>query len=573
MEKLNSLTFNCPVCLDLLEDPVAIPCGHSYCMSCITDHWNQEDQKRVYSCPKCRQTFSPRPALGKNTMLAEVVEQLKRNKLPAVPAGAEDVECDFCTERKHKAVKSCLVCVNSYCQNHLEQHEDLFKEKEHNLMDATRRIKEMLCCKHEKPLDIYCRTNQSCICMLCMVDEHRNHEAVSTAAERVEKQKELVQKQAKFQQQIQQREKIQEKVKEAVENHKHSAQTAVEDSERILPELIRAIEKKCSEMAPMIRAREKIVVSQAEELLKRLEQETDDLRGTNAKLEQLLHTRDHTHFLQTFPSLPVPPGSPDVPRITDGSFDGIGDSVSQLRQKLEDFCSKEIAKISGQMTCIQIIPTPEYSSRTDFLQYFQNFTLDPNTAHQRLYLSEEYRKVTYNTTLQYADHPDRFSYWWQVLCRESVSGRGYWEVEWDGRVDVYVSVAYKSISRKGWGYECAFGSNDQSWSLVCSPSKCSFWHSNSQTVLPVPSTSKIGVYVDHSAGILSFYSISDTMTLIHRVQTAFTQPLCPGFGINCTTGDGIRRANRFAGRNSRWVWSNGRHVNRRPDNVRMKQSR
>ncbi len=175
--------FSCSVCLDLLKDSVTIPCGHSYCMSCITDHWNQEDQKRVYSCPQCRQTFRPRPALGKNTMLAEVVEELKKTELQS-----EDVECDVCTERKQKAVKSCLVCLNSYCQNHLEQHENFFKGKRHNLMDATGRLQEMICQKHDKLLEIYCHTDHRCICLLCMVDEHKNHSTVSTAAGRAEKQ-------------------------------------------------------------------------------------------------------------------------------------------------------------------------------------------------------------------------------------------------------------------------------------------------------------------------------------------------------------------------------------------------
>ncbi|KAL0175380.1 hypothetical protein M9458_027710, partial [Cirrhinus mrigala] len=94
--------FLCPVCLDLLKDPVAIPCGHSNCKSCITGCWDQEDQMRVYSCPQ--------PALARNTMLAEVVEKLKKRKRPAdCDAGAGDVQCDVCTGRKYKAVKSCLV--------------------------------------------------------------------------------------------------------------------------------------------------------------------------------------------------------------------------------------------------------------------------------------------------------------------------------------------------------------------------------------------------------------------------------------------------------------------------------
>ncbi len=150
-----------------------------------------------------------------------------------------------------------------------------------------------------------------------------------------------------------------------------------------------------------------------------------------------------------------------------------------------------------------------------------------------LRLSENNRVITYTGTVQsYPDHPDRFDAYPQVLCRESVSGRCYWELEWSGDNGVCISVSYKSISRKGSGHECVFGSNDQSWSLICSPSRYSFRHNTIWTVLSVESISRrIGVFVDHGAGTLSFYSVSDTMSLIHTVQTTFTQPLCPGFGV------------------------------------------
>jgi len=159
------------------------------------------------------------------------------------------------------------------------------------------------------------------------------------------------------------------------------------------------------------------------------------------------------------------------------------------------------------------------------------FTLDLNTVNKLLRLSENNRVITYTGTVQsYPDHPDRFDVYYQVLCRESVSGSGYWEIEWSGDYGVCVSVSYKSISRKGRGNECGFGHNDQSWSLDCFPSRCSFRHNKIRTALSVKSISRrIGVFVDHGAGTLSFYSVSDTMSLIHTVQTTFTQTLYPGF--------------------------------------------
>ncbi len=150
--------------------------------------------------------------------------------------------------------------------------------------------------------------------------------------------------------------------------------------------------------------------------------------------------------------------------------------------------------------------------------------------YKYLLLSENNRVITDTDTDQrYPDHPDRFDVCQQVLCRESVCGRCYWELEWSKGVDI--SVSYKSISRKG-GNECRFGDNDQSWSLICRSSSYSFRHNKIQTDLSVkPINSRIGVFVDHRAGTLSFYSVSDTMSLIHTVQTTFTQHLYPGFWV------------------------------------------
>ncbi|XP_059361681.1 tripartite motif-containing protein 16-like [Carassius carassius] len=528
--------FMCPVCLDLLKDPVSIQCGHSYCKNCITGHWNQEEQKRVYSCPQCRQTFSPRPALAKNTILAEVVEKLKKTKLPDdCDAGAGDVQCYVCTGRKYKAVKSCLNCQESYCQTHFDHHEEFHSRKPHKVTEATGRLQEMICQKHEKLLEVFCLTDQKCICVLCTMDEHKNHNTVSAAAQRTEKQHQLKETQKTFQQKIQQREKDLQQLREAVKSHKRSAQTAVEDSERIFTELIRSIERSRSELIRLIRDQEKTAVSQAEEQLERLEQEINDLRRRDAELEQLSHTQDHILFLQSFQSLSTPPESTDkndIPFTSVLSFDGVIASVHQLRDKLEEFCKEELKKISNRVIFGNVV----CRTRKYFLQYSHHLTLDSNTVNKYLRLSEKNRVISGTLTEQkYPDHPDRFDgYNLQVLCRESVCGRCYWEIEWSGMFGVEISVSYKNIRKKGWGDECWFGHNDQSWSLFCSPDSYSFRHNNIETDLPVKpirSSHRTGVFVDHSAGTLSFYSVSHTMSLIHTVQTTFTQPLYPGFYV------------------------------------------
>ncbi|ROL49772.1 Tripartite motif-containing protein 47 [Anabarilius grahami] len=351
--------FTCPVCLDLLKDPVTITCGHSYCMSCITDCWDQEDEKRVYSCPQCRQTFSPRPALGKNTILAELVEKLKKTKLPAdCYAGAGDVPCDVCTGRKYKAVKSCLVCQESYCQTHFDRHEEFHSRKPHKVIDATGRLQDMICRKHDKELEMYCITDQQCICVWCKESKHKKHKTVTTAAQRKEKQKQLNETQMKMRQRIQQRQKDVQQLREDLESHKRSAQTAVEDSERIFTELIRSIERSRSEVTQQIRDQEEAAVSRAEGRLERLEQEINDLRRRDAELEQLSQTHHHIHFLQSFQSLSAPPEStdePDDPFSSLFSFDGMRESVCQLRDKLEDFCKEEIKKISDRGNALALV--------------------------------------------------------------------------------------------------------------------------------------------------------------------------------------------------------------------------
>ncbi|XP_030632915.1 tripartite motif-containing protein 16-like isoform X3 [Chanos chanos] len=533
--------FMCPVCLELLKDPVTIPCGHSYCMGCIKGCWDQDDQKGVYSCPQCRQTFTPEPYLAKNTMLAEVVQKLKKARPPcpaAPPAHCDtgDVECDFCIGKKEKAVKSCLTCLASYCQTHLQPHYESPAFQKHTLVKASTRLQDKICPHHNELIKLWCQTDQQFMCYLCMVDEHRDHKTVSVAAERTEREKQLGESQRKTQQRIQDREKEVQELRQAVESLRRSAQAAVEDSERIFTELIRSIERRRREVTELIRDQEKSELNDTEGVLKRLEREIADLRRRDTELEQLSHTEDHIHFLQSFPSLCAHPGSTDVPSITVSphlSFEDVGKSVSQLKEQLEDFCKEELERLSTQGASMK--------KREDFLRYSSEFTLDPNTAHKHLRLSEGNRVVTWSDPPQsYPDRPERFNSYLAVLCRESVSARCYWEVEWSGKwrygegevYGVYVAVSYKSLGRKGLGNECRFGYNDQSWTLVRFLSGYSFIHNNTKTKLPiVPSSYRIGVYVDHRAGTLSFYEVSDTMTLLHRVHTTFTQPLYPGYSI------------------------------------------
>ncbi|XP_052448579.1 tripartite motif-containing protein 16 [Carassius gibelio] len=551
MAELDYLDDTCLLCADTQRDPVTVPCGDTFCLECIKIYWDHSDHLGVYSCPQCQATFTPRPILRRNVPhVGNPEPRPPRHELTPFPYFKRDALCDFCTGRRNKAVKSCLMCLAYYCETHIKPHYESATFKRHKLVDETGHLDRKICPQHEKGLELFCRSDQMCICVLCTVREHRSHNIVSADDERTEKQKVLVGTQTEVQHIIQDRMKELQELRHNVDVLKGNAQRAQTDSDKIFSEMLQAVERWHAEISQLIQANLQASMNQAQGYVERLDQEIMELQKRDAELRQILDTEDNIHFLQNFPTLSVAP-EPMVPKVLinpEFSFSEITKTVSDMKEHLDDICKKELGNISKRVRDASIyilIPRsggrlnaniktdlPEPKTRLDFLRYSCKLTFDLNTAYKELVLSDGNRRVIRKRTNQfYPDHPERFDGFCQILCEEPLSGiRHYWEVEWNGEFSI--GVAYKSISRKGKNSNSLLGYNDKSWSLLCSDSGYSAWHNKMDKDLPgAARASRIGVYLDYARGSVSFYSVSETMELIHRFQAKFSEPLYAGFGV------------------------------------------
>ncbi|XP_072296945.1 finTRIM family, member 67 [Eucyclogobius newberryi] len=367
--------FNCSICLDVLRSPVTIPCGHSYCSICIQNYWDQDDYLGIFACPQCRQCFTPRPVLARNTMLADVVERFKNTRLQEVPSAATatatatavpsptaaeagDVACDVCTGKKNKAVKSCLVCLASYCDHHLAPHYDSAAFKKHKLVSAARDLQETICPRHDKLLEVFCRADGQCICYLCLTDEHKGHDTVLVEVEMQDKRMQLGEMIQNSQLQIQQKERDAHELKQAVCSLTRSARGFVEETDRVFTELIRSIELKRFEVRELIKAQEKTAVGQAEQLLDRILKEIAELKRTEAELDKLSLTDDHISFLQNCQSVAPPPVLSVLPPIASDpslTFGPVMTAVSDFKGLLQEVCQGGFVSIYEKVRGVVIV--------------------------------------------------------------------------------------------------------------------------------------------------------------------------------------------------------------------------
>ncbi|CAL8407070.1 unnamed protein product [Arctogadus glacialis] len=503
--------FSCSICLDVFNSPVSTPCGHNFCKTCITKCW---DEKVKFKCPLCNKAFKRRPDLRINTLLSELADQFRTSKRVKYQLCVKpgEVPCDVCTGTQLKAVKSCLVCFISFCQSHLEPHQRFAVLKKHRLVEPMDRLEDRMCKKHNQLLELFCQTEQVCVCQFCTETDHKSHPVVPLTEEYEVKMAQLGKIEAEVQQMIQERLNNIQEIKDTVNRSKADADREIADGVHVLTALKRCIEKCQDDLNQMVKEKLKSTEKQAEDLIKELEQEIEDLTNRSSEVKQLSHTEDHLHFLQAFRSLKDPPPTRDWTTVEVRPPSYVGTLRRSLHQ-LEETLNMEMKKLrDAELKRVQ--------------QYEVDVTLDPDTAHPRLILTEDGKQVHDGGVVKaLPDNPKRFTQGLCVLTRQSFSsGRFYFEVQVENKTAWWLGVARESINRKDRIRaipETAY------WTLISNKDVLVF-RDNPVVHIPLRAElQKVGVFVDYDEGLVSFYDVEARVHIYSATGCTFTEPLYP----------------------------------------------
>ncbi|KAM7407236.1 hypothetical protein PAMA_003119 [Pampus argenteus] len=483
----------CPICLDLFNQPVSIPCGHNFCRNCIQGYWQCAN---LSQCPVCKQKFYRRPELNVNTFISELALQFKKsvekkdeNKTSTVDLSSGhkgDASCDVCIRKRVKTLKSYLDCLPSFCQAHLEPHHVLSTFKKHPQVNPMMNTRDRVCQKHEKLLDRFCNTDQAYVCQICIKKDHKAHHTVPMKGESREKRAQIGRIQAEVEEMIRGRmQKIRE-IKQSVQRSRGNTEREIEESEQVFAKLLQSIQRGQAEVVEELKAKQRKVESRASGLIVELEQELDDLRQRSTDLEQLSHTEDDLYLLQSFPAFSTLPDTKDWSDVSVESAVYVGTvrrAVVSVSRQLEQTVEAEVKRL-----CETELQRAQ--------QFAVDVTLDPDTAHPKLVLSENKKEVYHgDVALSLPDNAERFYPGVSVLGKQGFSsGRFYYEVQVKGKTEWDIGVGLETVNRKGGDI---LNPERGYWSLGLRKDK-SYW-ALSSTPICVPlvqSLQRVGVYVD-----------------------------------------------------------------------------
>ncbi|XP_029917851.1 nuclear factor 7, brain-like [Myripristis murdjan] len=510
--------FLCSICMDVFTNPAAIPCGHNFCLQCITNYW---DTSNICQCPLCLEQFYKRPMLRVNIFIAEMAAKFKKTIGEKSSGSAEQqcakpgsVLCDICPGVKLTALQSCLVCLMSYCATHLEPHQRIPALKKHKLIKPVENLESRMCKKHDKLLELFCKVDGIFVCESCIDTDHKTHEIVTLEEEVKIRKTQMEMTQEKMHHMIQERQQKINEMQHSVETSRNNADKALSYSTDVMSALVQYINRSQAELTKVFGAKKKKTETQAEDFIKELEGEIMQLKQESEGLQQVPLSEDHFKFLESFPPL-----SMIWPRTKDWSdikIDSEEYTVETAVAQLERLVIKEI-----RMLC-----DPDLNKMQ---QHAVDVNLDPETAHPCITVSEDGKQVRYGDTKKKPlVKPQRFDNVLNVLAKEGFSsGKFYYEVQVKDKTQWDLGVAKESINRKG---DIRLSPNNGYWTVWMRKGREYTANAGPAVILPLrQKPQKVGVFVDYEEGQVSFYDVEARAHMYTFTGCNFTEKLFPFF--------------------------------------------
>ncbi|XP_077444161.1 E3 ubiquitin-protein ligase TRIM39 [Stigmatopora argus] len=575
---LSSDQFQCSICLDIFTNPSSTPCGHSFCVSCINQYW---DGAKVCQCPLCKKTFQKRPDLQINRTLREITEQFRSmsgggaggGTSPREKSRVKGRECampnallDELTKklpRPHGGVTGAseeqggkpipgASLVTAFIASSVPDQSPIFEatagggaqtnvvfsessgRRRFTVSGAASSHNLPLCDVHRRGIMIYCRTDGECICPNCETEAHFDHDTVSVEAAWAEKQAQLKESEQHTQNSIQERLLKIEEIQSSRSQLELAANQTTAGSVSMMSALTAAIERAQADLTHVVEANRVVAVNQADAMVQQLELEVQELRVRESTLAQLYTSDDHIDGIKNFATVSTPPPGRDWSAVSLNCDLGIGAICRSLASEVEKFQEqlRGITEMGFTPSSLETSLVRAQPRIKKVQEYAVDITLDCNTAHPRLLLSDDMKSVRCGDRHQlFPDNAERFDRVVCVLGREAISsGRHYWEVHVGGKTDWDLGVAKQSINRKG---KIEVTPSNGYWFL-------SLRDKNKYACRTEPSTdvhlslrpNKIGIFVDFEGGQVSFYNVEAKLH-IYTFNDNFTECILP-FLSPCT---------------------------------------
>ncbi|XP_072312193.1 E3 ubiquitin-protein ligase TRIM39-like [Eucyclogobius newberryi] len=508
-------TFLCSICLEVFSEPVSTPCGHNFCKRCISEAWAPEGP---CTCPLCKRSYDRRPELSINTLLRDLVSEAKldKNKSRSMKDMTfSEVQCDLCSEPKLKALKSCLVCLSSFCETHLQPHLTVSGLKRHQLMEPVENLEDRICPTHQRPLELFCGTDEKIVCITCSVLEHKNHELLSLEEACESRRSSLLHTQAQSQHMVEQRRLKVQEIQRCVELSDTEVHRERAVGLQAFTDLMQSVQRRQDRFLEELQEKQSRSHKRAQELVQQLEQEICELEKSSTEAERLSRSQDPLHFLQSCPALTPPAGLKEWSSVSFEPETCEGSAARALTE-LEKHLSENFNKVfKAELKRVK--------------QFVVDVTLDPDTAHPRLVLSEDLKQVHHtDVKKKLPDSPLRFDCCVCVLGKQSFSsGRFYFEVQVKGKTDWDLGVAQESINRMR---EFTLNPKDGIWCIILINKDQ--YKACSDSLVPLSlqrAPQKVGVFVDYGEGLVSFYDADSADLLFTFSSCCFREKLFPFF--------------------------------------------